>query len=82
MPQIPKILVERPNQLANHSYIKMTLVFEKTNVFVSAHLDSKRNEGLFSYEVWEALGKPTLTPSESRDKKCIGSIILEVRIQL
>ena len=81
LPSITKILAEREDQPTKHSYIRITLVSKETIVFILANLDSKTNQSVLSYEVWESLGKPTLTSLASGDKKCLGSIILKVRIQ-
>ncbi|KAI5063469.1 hypothetical protein GOP47_0022016 [Adiantum capillus-veneris] len=82
MSPISKVIEERTNQVNKYSHIKITLVFEKTIVFVSANVDPKRSQSIVSYEVWEALGKPTLTPLEPQDRECMESIILKVKIQL
>lgn len=50
-------------------------------MFVSTNTNSKRNQSLVSNEVCEALGKSTLTRLESEDKKCIGLVILKVKIK-
>ena len=81
-PPIMKTIATKTDLHVKHSHIKITLVSEKTIVFVSAKADSKINQSLLSYEVWEALGKPTLTPLEPKDQKIIGSVIIKVRIQL
>ena len=77
-PLITQSIANRDNQLIKHSHIKITLVTERTIMFVSANLNSKRNQSVLSYKVWEALGKLTLTPLEPQDKKCIGCIILNL----
>ena len=58
MPAITKVVEERTDPMRQHSHIKITLVSEKTIVFVSANVNPKRNQSIVSYEVWEALGKP------------------------
>ena len=82
VPAITKVKEERTDPMRQHSHIKITLVSEKTIVFVSANVNHKRNQSIVSYEVWEALGKPNLTPLEPEDKECMGSVILKIRIQL
>ena len=82
MPAITKVVEKIKDQIRKHSHIKITLVSENTIVFVSANVNPKRNQSIVSYEVWEALGKPNLTPLEPEDKDCIGSVILKIRIQL
>ena len=71
---------KRVNHSLNSFHIKITLVCEKKNVFVSAHVDPKSNHSVLSYQVWEALGRPTLTPL-TMTKQCLGCIILTIIIQ-
>ena len=77
-PPITHSIANRDNQPIKHSHIKITLVTERPIMFVFANLNSKRNQSVLSFEVWESLGKPTLTPLEPQDKKCIGCIILNL----
>ena len=79
MQAITKIVEKRTDPMRQHSHIKITLVSEKTIVFVSANVNPKRNQSTVSYEVWEALGKPILMPLEQEDKECMGSVILKIR---
>ena len=76
------------NRSLESFHIKIALVSDKKNVFVSAHVDPKTNHSVLSYQVWEALGRSILTPITydftkplTMTKQCLGSVVLIVIIQ-
>ena len=53
-------------------------------MFVSAHVDPKTNHSVLSYQAWEALGRPILTPITygfikplTMTKQCLGYVIIQ-----
>ena len=68
--------------------IATKFVTQKTAIGVNAFIDSGANLNILSWNVWEALGQPELTPTlinfvgfSANTTACLGKILLKVNIQ-